>query len=98
MKINPSKTILQPVDRGVDFVGHVIRPWHTTTRKRTINEAVRATNAAALADVHTTANSYFGLLRQSNASHHSRAQLGRALLKRGFSVDRDLTKTFRRAA
>ena len=34
--LNPTKTILQPVDRGIDFVGHVIKPWRRTTRKRTV--------------------------------------------------------------
>ena len=31
VRLNDRKTILQPVDRGVDFVGHVIRPWHRST-------------------------------------------------------------------
>jgi hypothetical protein len=36
-RVNPTKTILQPVDRGVDFVGHVI-----TCRYRVI-DSVRPT-------------------------------------------------------
>ena len=35
-RLNPSKTILQPVERGIDFVGHVIKPWRRTTRTRTL--------------------------------------------------------------
>ncbi|BBB59900.1 hypothetical protein UNDKW_1627 [Undibacterium sp. KW1] len=97
-RLNHSKTILQPVTRGVDFVGHVIKPWHTTTRRRTVHEAQARMRAAPDADFHTTANSYFGLLRQSPASHHDRALLARLALRRGFAVDKQLTKTFRRVA
>jgi RNA-directed DNA polymerase len=32
--LNDSKTILQPVDRGIDFVGQVVKPWRRTTRRR----------------------------------------------------------------
>lgn len=96
-RLNHSKTILQPVTRGVDFVGHVIKPWHTTTRRRTVLEAQARMRAAPDADFHTTANSYFGLLRQSPASHHDRALLARLALRRGFAVDKQLTRTFRRA-
>jgi hypothetical protein len=97
-KLNDSKTILQPVSRGVDFVGHVIRPWHTTTRIRTVNEALSRMASAPNKDFHTTANSYFGLLRQSNSSHHNRARLAKLALLRGHAVDRDLTKTFRKTS
>jgi RNA-directed DNA polymerase len=36
IRLNPSKTILQPIDRGIDFVGQVIKPWHRTMRKRCV--------------------------------------------------------------
>ena len=32
VQINPRKTILQPIDRGVDFVGQVIKPWRRDTQ------------------------------------------------------------------
>ncbi|MER0953533.1 RNA-directed DNA polymerase [Pseudomonas aeruginosa] len=93
-KLNPSKTILQPVDRGVDFVGHVIKPWRRTTRKRTVAEAHRRIAAAPDDELRTLANSYLGLFRQASHSHKDRAGIANALLRRGFSVDRALTKTF----
>ncbi len=96
-QINPRKTILQPIDRGVDFVGHVIKPWHRSTRKRTRNEALRRVAEAPAGDVHQLANSYFGLLRQATASHLDRAQLANVARSRGHAVDAALTKTFRRA-
>ncbi len=45
-----------------------------------------------------TANSYFGLLRQAQHSHHDRAILANALRRRGHCVKADLTKTYRRSA
>lgn len=96
-KLNPSKTILQPVDRGVDFVGHVIKPWHTRTRRRTVAEAVKRIAFLDPADIHASANSYFGLLRQSDSSHTDRAQLAKAVMRRGHCVNKQFTKTYRRS-
>ena len=93
-KLNPTKTILQPVDRGVDFVGHVIKPWRRSTRKRSLAQALKRTAAAPAEDLRETANSYFGLLSQASHSHKDRAALARVVLKRGNSVNAALTKTF----
>ena len=95
-KLNPTKTILQPVDRGVDFVGHVIKPWRRTTRKRSLAQALKRTAAAPAEDLRETANSYFGLLSQASHSHADRAALARVVLKRGNSVNAALTKTFQK--
>lgn len=93
-KLNPKKTILQPVERGVDFVGHIIKPWRRTTRKRTAKEALRRVAAAPPEEMRTVANSYFGLLRQASHSHQDRAALARVVLGRGKSVSGSLTKTY----
>jgi retron-type reverse transcriptase len=93
-KLNPSKTILQPVDRGVDFVGHVIKPWRRTTRKRSLAQALKRTAAAPAEDLRETANSYFGLLSQASHSEKDRAALARVVLKRGHIVNGALTKTY----
>ncbi|WP_317205463.1 RNA-directed DNA polymerase [Janthinobacterium sp.] len=95
--LNPTKTILQPVDRGVDFVGHVIKPWCTRMRRRTVREAINRVAQVDAADVFTSANSYFGLLRQSSSSHTDRAALARAVLRRGHSVNHTFTKTYRKS-
>ncbi|MNF56116.1 reverse transcriptase [compost metagenome] len=94
-RLNPAKTILQPVDRGVDFVGHVIKPWRRTTRKRTVKEALRRVTAAPADDLLGLANSYFGLLGQASSSHKDRAKLASALLRRGRQVNGALTQTYR---
>jgi retron-type reverse transcriptase len=93
-RLNPTKTILQPVDRGVDFVGHVIKPWHRTTRKRSVAQAIKRTAAAPADELRETANSYFGLLSQASHSQKDRAALARLILKRGHVVNGALTKTY----
>ncbi|WP_235204892.1 RNA-directed DNA polymerase [Pseudomonas syringae] len=93
-RLNPTKTILQPVDRGVDFVGHVIKPWRRTARKRSLAQALKRTAAAPAEDIRETANSYFGLLSQASHSQKDRAKLARVVLKRGHSVNGALTKTY----
>lgn len=90
-----AKTILQPIDRGIDFVGHVIKPWRRETRKRTRNEALRRLAETPPGDLMPVANSYFGLLRQATASHHDRALLANVVRSCGHAVDRDFTKTYR---
>ncbi|MDN7490540.1 RNA-directed DNA polymerase [Burkholderia sp. AU45274] len=93
-RINPRKTILQPIDRGIDFVGQVIKPWRRETRKRTRNEALRRVAETPVGDLMPVANSYFGLLHQATANHHDRALLANRLRYLGKAVNRDLTKTF----
>lgn len=92
--LNPKKTILQPVARGVDFVGHVIKPWRRTMRRRTVRDAIRRVAEIPGADLRNTANAYFGLLRQASHSHADRAKLARAILRRGRAVNGSLTKTY----
>ncbi len=96
LRLNPSKTILQPVDRGVDFVGQVVKPWSRYTRRRTFNEALNRTGQIPASELFETANSYFGLLRQAPHSHLDRASLANVLRRRGHCINRDLTKTYRR--
>jgi RNA-directed DNA polymerase len=95
-RLNPSKTILQPVDRGVDFVGTVIKPWCARTRRRTAHEAVSRITAMPADQVFASANSYFGLLRQAASSHTDRAALAGAVLRRGHCVNQVFTKTYRK--
>jgi len=93
-RLNPTKTIMQPVDRGLDFVGHVIKPWRRTTRKKTVAVAIKRTAAVAAKDLREIANSYFGLLSQASASEKDRAKLARLVMKRGHVVNGTLTKTY----
>jgi RNA-directed DNA polymerase len=94
--LNPRKTILQPIDRGIDFVGHAIKPWCHTTRPRTLRTALRRIETLPARDLYAAGNSYLGLVRQAPQSHTEQAAIARALLKRGHAVDGGLTKIFRR--
>jgi len=94
--LNPRKTVLQPVARGIDFVGHVIRPWHRTPRANALPNALRRLGACEKVDEFDQVNSYFGLLRQSPASHHLRTQLANVARARGFCVNASFTKVFRK--
>lgn len=96
VRLNPTKTILQPIERGVDFVGQVIKPWRRSTRRKTVNSAMARVRTIDSADLFETANSYFGLLGQADASHHDRARLANTLRYRGHTIKSDLTKTYRR--
>jgi len=96
VRLNPKKTILQPVSRGIDFVGHVIKPWHTTTRRRTYRQALQRVARIDPGELFETANSYFGLLGQAPNSHHDRARLANVLRRRGHTINHALTKTFRK--
>lgn len=97
-QLNPTKTILQPVDRGIDFVGHVIKPWHRTTRRRTISTAVTRLCTMPADDVFAAGNSYLGLLRQASHSHHDRTTIAHALLGRGHAINHSFTKIYQRTA
>lgn len=96
VRLNPAKTILQPIERGIDFVGQVIKPWRRTLRRRTLNVALARLAKISQEDIHTTANSYFGLMRQTTHSHHDRALVANVARRRGFTVDATLTKIYRR--
>lgn len=96
LQLNPHKTFIQRVDRGVDMVGQVIKPWRRETRRRTYRQAIRRTVDVPAENLFETANSYFGLLGQASASHHDRCQLANALRRRGQSINLGITQIHRR--
>jgi RNA-directed DNA polymerase len=95
VRLNPSKTVLQPVDRGIDFVGQVVKPWHRVTRPRTLQAALQRLRTINAGELHVTGNSYLGIVRQASHSHYEQAAIARVLLKRGHVVAGDLTKVYR---
>lgn len=95
-EVNPRKTILQPIARGVDFVGHVIKPWRRTTRPRAVRTAVKRLSTMPAADVFAAGNSYLGLLTQASHSQQDRATVAKVLLARGHAVNHALTKIYRK--
>ena len=96
-RLNDGKTILQPVSRGIDFVGQVIKPWRRTTRRRTLAVALERIKTLPADQLHVVGNSYLGTVRQATHSYADRVALCRALLKRGHTVEGlHLSKIFRR--
>lgn len=75
-------------------MGHIIKPWRHTTRKRSVTQALKRTAVAPPEDLRETANSYFGLLSQASHSEKDRAKLARLILKRDHSINGALTKTY----
>ena len=94
--LNPRKTVLQTVARGIDFVGHNIGRWAHTTRRRTVRTALRRLEHMEPGDVFAAGNSYLGLMGQAEHSHNDQARIARALMKRGHSVAGDISKIYRR--
>jgi hypothetical protein len=94
LQLNPRKTILQPVARGIDFVGHVLKPHWRRTRPGTVARAGDRMHRMPADDVHQSANSYFGLFRQATHSHHDRARLANAVRRRGHCIHGSLTKAY----
>lgn len=95
LQLNPRKTIIQPIARGVDFVGQVVKPWRRVVRRKTRDAALRRVAAMPDSALFETANSYFGLFRQSSESHQDRAALANILRARGMTVNAALTQTYR---
>jgi hypothetical protein len=97
-RLNPSKTVLQAADRGIDFVGQVIKPRRRVTRPRTVRSALHRIEHMPADEVFASANSYMGLFRQASHGHADLARLANAIRQRGHSVKSDLTKTYRKGA
>jgi hypothetical protein len=94
LQLNPKKTILQPVARGIDFVGHVLKPWRTTLRKKTLTTALRRLASMDEYDVYQAANSYLGMSRQTTKGHHDRARIANAARRRGMAINHTITKVY----
>jgi RNA-directed DNA polymerase len=96
LALNPRKTIIQPIERGVDFVGQIIKPWRRVLKRTTFENAVTALSSKNGEDLMMSANSYLGLLRQSDHSHNARARLARIAIGKGHCVDGRFNKIFRK--
>lgn len=95
LALNPRKTILQPIVRGVDFAGHVIKPWRREVRRRTVRSAMAAIEARPEGETLETINSYLGLLRHADG-YHDRSTIARAARMRGHSIAWDASKAYRK--
>ena len=98
LSVNPTKTVLQPVSHGIDFVGHVIRPWHRTLRPKTTNTAISRLRCLPAEVLFETGNSYLGLAGQASHGHADAVRIANTLRRRGHCIAGDLSKAYRRGA
>ncbi|MDR3438994.1 RNA-directed DNA polymerase [Telmatospirillum sp.] len=91
MQLAESKTFVAPVDQGVDFVGHILRPHRRSGRAKTHRNALRRVMAAPIDEVAVCCNSYLGLYRHVG-SLAQREAICRVGAMRGLRFDQALTK------
>lgn len=92
--INPRKTIIQPIERGIDFVGYIVKPWRTVPRGNLIARARRAFDAEhSPRRRRSVANSYLGILSHC-AGRSERQRICNHARHRGHSVDGRFTRIF----
>ena len=97
MALAESKTSIAPVNKGIDFVGHVIRPHRRSGRPKTYRAALHRLETMPKEDLLESCNSYLGLYRHAG----SRAQIidiCRVAIKRGQRIHRTLTKVIQKKA
>jgi len=91
MKLAESKTSVAQAEKGIDFVGHVIRPHRRSARPKTHRVALSRLWAMPKADLAVSCTSYLGLFRHAGSSAQQ-LELGRIAFRRGLSLDRHVTK------
>lgn len=91
LSLAESKTAIFPAEKGIDFVGHVIRPHRRSARPKTVRHSVQRVLEAADGDIAVIATSYLGLLRHVGSEAQGQ-QIARAGRRRGLKFDRKLTK------
>ena len=90
------KTSIIPAEKGVDFVGHVIRPFRRSGRAKTHRNALAKLAEVPQESLSQSVNSYLGLSRHTG-SRAQTIELCRAAMRRGLSVDYNLTRSLKHA-
>lgn len=94
LRLNPAKTVLQPIERGIDFVGQVVKPHRRVTRRRTRDVALFRIARLPDNQLAAAATSYLGLVRQASHGHRDQVLIANAARRRGFAVDHRLTRVY----
>ena len=84
LKLHPNKTSINKVEHGFDAIGYVIRPYARYLRRSTLKNAKAKLRQMCETKqpehkIRDTANSYLGILKQSN-SYRSRKSVSKLLL------------------
>jgi len=92
---HPNKVSVNRIERGVNFVGYVVKPYCKYVRRSTLRNLRRKLRDKSVVRdaerLRATVNSYFGILRHANA-YTTRVKLSRALRSRGHKTDLEATK------
>jgi retron-type reverse transcriptase len=93
LHLHPNKTEINRIERGINFLGYIVRPHARYVRRSTLDNAHKKIHDPALdaGQMQATANSYFGLMRHANA-WRERKRFANALRQTGHRVHRDLTR------
>jgi len=95
LRLHPNKTEINRIERGVNFLGYVVRPYARYVRRSTLQHAHRKiaelVPGADPQTVRATANSYYGLMRHANA-WHERSRFAQTLRAAGYHTDRKLER------
>lgn len=101
LHLHPNKIWLNKVDKGIDFVGFVIKPGRTYMRQYSLNrcrQKIRAweqkgapIDQNSLINLSRSMNSYLGMLRQVNG-YNARKSICRRVESLFLAADKDCTK------
>ena len=90
LRLHPNKTDINRIERGINFLGYIVRPHARYVRRSTVLSAHQRiadlVDAADPAALRSTVNSYLGLMRHAN-TWLERGRLAAALREHGWRVD-----------
>lgn len=96
LQFHPNKIHIAPVAQGINFVGHIIKPWRSYPRNMSVGSAKSIiSNIDDCLDIDNACESlqsYIGLFRQDNAYHLRECLCQRLAQKCGAGYDVDCTK------
>lgn len=89
IKFNPSKKEINTIDKGINFVGYITKPYRKYVRRSTIKNIYYTEKV--LKNHRQSLNSYLGMLRHSN-SYRERVKIKNFYYKYGIKFNLKLTK------
>lgn len=85
-----NKKEINTVDKGINFVGYIVRPFSKYIRRSTINN-ITVEPDADFETTRSSINSYFGMLRHAN-TYKERKRIATSMRPLGYSFNKNLTK------
>lgn len=90
LRLHPKKIVMKPIEEGVPFLGHIIKPYRSYISNRTKNnfyQAIKNINKTMavepqftwqqLCEIRATLNSYLGVMQHANTFNLRKAMLDR---------------------